>query len=81
MNQAKVAYCLAEVVRMTGLGRTSLYAEIKTGRLVARKLGRRTVILSADLEDFLRTLPALGKSLELGCVPAQRERAAKELNR
>ena len=36
-----------------------LYAEIRDGRLKARKIGRRTIILSEDLRDFLAQAPRL----------------------
>jgi excisionase family DNA binding protein len=45
-----------------GLGRTRAYEEIKSGRLPARKVGRRTLITHDDAEDWLRRLPALNLS-------------------
>jgi hypothetical protein len=48
---------MAELPVATGLGRSSLYAAIKSGQLAARKAGRRTIVLRADLDDFLRSLP------------------------
>lgn len=39
------------------LGRTSVFTEIKSGRLKARKIGRRTVILVADAEAWAASLP------------------------
>jgi excisionase family DNA binding protein len=53
----RLALRIRDVCRLTGLGRTTIYAAIKAGDLVARKLGRRTVILAADLEAFLNKLP------------------------
>jgi excisionase family DNA binding protein len=55
----RLALGIRDVCRLTGLGRTSVYAAIKAGDLVARKLGRRTVILGADLEAFLNNLPSV----------------------
>jgi len=40
-----------------GLGRTTTYEEIKSGRLRARKCGKRTLIAEDDAEDWLRSLP------------------------
>jgi excisionase family DNA binding protein len=34
-----------------------IYQEIQAGRLRARKLGRRTLILAADLSAWLANLP------------------------
>jgi hypothetical protein len=42
-----------------GIGRTTLYAEIAAGRLKARKVGKRTVILDEDGRAFLASLPEL----------------------
>ena len=57
MEQGPRAFRICEVCQRTGLGRTSIYAAIKTGALVARKHGRRTVVLGDDLSAFLRGLP------------------------
>ena len=37
--------------------RSMIYQEIQSGRLRARKLGRRTLILAADLSAWLANLP------------------------
>jgi excisionase family DNA binding protein len=52
------AYRIADVCELTGLGRTTIYAALKSGALPARKCGRRTLILAADLETFLGNLPS-----------------------
>ena len=54
----KVSYSIAEAVSVTGLGRTSLYAEIGAGRLLASKCGRRTLIPAAALDEWLKSLEA-----------------------
>jgi hypothetical protein len=51
------AYRIPDVCAMTQLGRTSVYAAIKSGELVARKWGRCTVVLAEDLAAFLGNLP------------------------
>lgn len=40
-----------------GIGRTAAYAELKAGRLVARKFGRRTIIPVSEAEKWLNSLP------------------------
>jgi len=50
---------IAQAVRASGVGRTTLYEEIKTGRLRAVKRGRRTLILADDLKQWLGALPTL----------------------
>jgi len=47
----------SEVARLTGLERTSIYAAIGVGDLVARKFGHRTAVLASDLDKFLSNLP------------------------
>lgn len=56
---ASFAYSIEETAKLIGLGRTALYAEVKSGRLVARKIGRRTVILEGDLAAYLAGLPTV----------------------
>jgi hypothetical protein len=51
------AYRIADVCKVTGLGRTSVYAAIKSGDLVARKWNRCTIVLGDDLATFLTNLP------------------------
>jgi excisionase family DNA binding protein len=50
METEKVALTVDEAADATGIGRTRLYEEIASGRLIARKVGRRTVIAVEDLK-------------------------------
>jgi hypothetical protein len=45
-----------------GLGRTTIFAAIAAGRLRARKIGARTLILDEDGREFLASLPEAGKT-------------------
>lgn len=56
-NFPKVAYDVTETARILSIGRTALYAQIKTGKLRATKLGRKTLILAKDLDAFVALLP------------------------
>ncbi len=58
MNEKPFAFTIASACRVSALGRTTLYAALKSGALSARKCGRRTLILAADLEKFLDNLPS-----------------------
>ena len=53
----KLAHPIAEAAEISGVGRTLIYDEINAGRLIARKVRGRTVILHADLEAWLSALP------------------------
>ena len=48
---------IAEACRVAGIGRTKIYEAIASGSLKARKFGKRTIILRADLQSFLAALP------------------------
>ncbi len=71
-----VAYDIATAVAVSGIGRTRLYAYIKAKRLKARKAGRRTVILAADLQAFLDSLPEMEAALSVMAFNAEPPRLA-----
>jgi len=52
-----LAYSIAEVCEVSRIGRTSIYEAISSRELIARKHGRRTVILADDLRRWLENLP------------------------
>ncbi len=51
------AMTIKEFSAWARLGRTSIYKQAKAGRLKLRKIGDKTVILRADAEAWLRSLP------------------------
>ena len=51
------AYSVTEFCKIYGLGRTRAYAEIGSGRLKAKKIGRRTVVPAEAAEEWLSRLP------------------------
>ncbi|HEY8127643.1 MAG TPA: helix-turn-helix domain-containing protein [Hyphomicrobium sp.] len=53
------AVSISEAAARSGFGRDKIYQAIRDGRLIARKFGRRTLILTADLDKFLQELPNL----------------------
>ncbi|MCB1783116.1 MAG: helix-turn-helix domain-containing protein [Alphaproteobacteria bacterium] len=55
----KHAYSIKEAGFRAGIGSTKIYSLINSGKLKARKLGRRTIILDDDLEAFLSSLETI----------------------
>ena len=60
--QTPRAYSIPDVMHALSVGRDKIYGLIREGRLPARKIGRRTVVLESDLQAFLESLPRLGAS-------------------
>lgn len=60
--EQKLSFTIEQAVKATGIGRTAIFAAIKSGRLVARKNGRRTLIASNDLQQFVANLPKIAGS-------------------
>jgi hypothetical protein len=55
----KLAYSIAELCDMAGVGRSFLYEEVKAGHLVVTKAGRRSIVLHDDAVAWLTALPKL----------------------
>jgi excisionase family DNA binding protein len=55
------AYSIDEFCKRYGIGRTTVYAEIKDKRLKVRKVRRRTIITAEAVDDWLRALPEAGE--------------------
>ena len=59
MRIEKLAYSIQELSKLSGLGRTFLYDEIKAGRLIVSKAGRRSIVLHDDAANWLARFPKL----------------------
>ena len=46
-----------DVCALTGLGRTSIYGELRAGRLASVKVGRRRLVPRAALDAWIEELP------------------------
>ena len=58
-DRQHLAYGIDEACAAANVCRDKLYGAIREGLLVARKYGRRTLILEDDLKAFLQSLPRL----------------------
>ena len=54
----KLTLTVQEARKLTGLSRTTLYKLFSSGKLTPRKVGKRTLILAAELDAFVNSLPA-----------------------
>jgi len=53
----RISYSVNEAAKAAGIGLTKLREEIREKRLVARKLGKRTLINVEDLNTWAANLP------------------------
>jgi hypothetical protein len=51
------ALSIAKLCAYASVGRTTVFGEIKSGRLIAHKLGRSTIIFVEDADAWLQSLP------------------------
>lgn len=56
-DKPKLAYGISELSDATGFGRSTIYEQIATGALRARKLGARTFVIADDAKAWLSNLP------------------------
>jgi excisionase family DNA binding protein len=52
----RLAFSIDELAKSAGVGRTTIYEEIKTGRLRRVKCGKRTLILVGEARSWLEGL-------------------------
>ncbi len=64
MTEDQILFSLAEICGSTGLGRTTIYSEINSGRLKTVKVGRRTLVTRPAREAWLQQLEADAPQLE-----------------
>jgi hypothetical protein len=55
----KKAFTVPEFCERNNVGRDTVYGEIRTGRLRARKINRKTLILDVDEDAWRASLPVL----------------------
>jgi hypothetical protein len=80
LDPATLAYPINIFCLIAGVGRQLVYDEINAGRLVAKKVGRRTLIRHADAERWLEAAPAF-KNADVGTVYGSRQPPAESGSR
>jgi excisionase family DNA binding protein len=56
-----LAVSIQDAVRLSGIGRSSLYEAIRRGELPIRKSGRRTLLMTDDIRRWLASLPGFDR--------------------
>jgi len=62
LSPIRVCYSVHEAAKAAGIGLTKLREEIRENRLVARKLGKRTLINAEDLNAWAANLPRVNSA-------------------
>ena len=71
---ASVLVC--RLAKESDISRSMIYEEITAGRLIARKVGRRTVVRRSDALRWLRLLPPLDPTESNGATTEKTEPAS-----
>jgi excisionase family DNA binding protein len=53
------AFAVSEFCERYGICRETFYQEVRRGRLRARKLGAKTIVLKTDADAWVATMPPL----------------------
>jgi excisionase family DNA binding protein len=72
---AHLALSIDEASQAARVGRMAIYNAINSGALPARKHGKRTLILAADLQEWLRNLPPFNSASARRCAPRRMHEA------
>jgi hypothetical protein len=62
LESKREAFSPDEFATRNSIGRTTVFAEIKSGRLEARKVGNRTIITREAEKAWQKSLPPAGPS-------------------
>ena len=56
-HDTPLSYTISGFCKVTGLSRATVYRLFKAGAITPRKAGARTLIMRADVEEYLQSLP------------------------
>lgn len=59
-----IAYTVRTAVAASGISRSRIYELINQGKLVARKDGRKTLIVASSLVAYIGTLPVIKTKID-----------------
>lgn len=54
MESPRIAYSVEQIAYETSLSKTFIRSQIRDGKLKARKIGKRLLVLSQDLQNYLQ---------------------------
>lgn len=54
--ERKIAVSIPEAALLCGVGKSTIYRLIDSGKIKRRKLGKRALILVADIEAYMNSL-------------------------
>ena len=63
IQSEKLAWRIGEFARASGISQSLVYKHIREGKLRAVKQGRSTLILHADGQAYLSSLPAISATI------------------
>ena len=64
VQKSPLAYPIEDVPAVTGIRRTKIFEAVRAKQLMARKVGRSTIIERPELIRYLRSLPIKGRQPE-----------------
>ena len=59
MDQPQLFYTINECCRLAAIGRTKFYQLVASGEIPVRKVGKKTLVLAADLKRWAERLPTI----------------------
>lgn len=60
----RLAYSVSEFCGMAGISASAFYREVRAGRIIVRKMGRKSVVTQTDAQTWLASLPVVSHKRE-----------------